>query len=203
MGICFPRRICWFSIFLVVKNNLHGKLFYLLVLLMLQKEGKTYLGILEGLQRASSPLLWWLQHLQSWQHLQKQARVSVSVVGQTAGVTSSGGTNPGPFLQSWLAQGCRHTSGRSWAWARVGRQQRCFHPPQPLLDCTHWTSSQESPEAIPGSQRDPSPLSFQTTLAHTYSNSAWDLCWNTDSNCWKIQGLLGQIFIGRERSCAS
>lgn len=39
---------------------------------MLQKEGKTYLGILEGLQRASSPLLWWLQHLQSWQHLQNR-----------------------------------------------------------------------------------------------------------------------------------
>lgn len=176
--------------------------FDLLGLLMLQKEGKTYLGILEGLQRASSPLLWWLQHLQSWQHLQKQARAAVPMVGQTAGIIFSGGTNPGPFLPSWSAQGCRHVSGRSWAWEWVGGEQRCFHSPQPLLDCTHRTSSQENPEEIRGAF--PSLISDHPgTHLLQQCSKAWDLGWNTDSNHWNIPGLPGQIFIGRERSCAS
>lgn len=147
MGICFPRRICWFSIFLVVQKQFAWKIdLTYLGFWCCRKREKHFLGILVGLQRTSRPLLWWLQHLQNWRHLQKRASVSVPMVGQTAGVTFSGGTIPVPFLHSWSAQGCRHVSGRSWAWAWVGREQMCFHPPQPLLDRAHWTSSQESPE---------------------------------------------------------
>lgn len=141
--------------------------FDLLVLLMLQKEGKTYLGILVGLQRDSSSLLWCLHHLQSWQHLQKQASASVPMVGQTAGVTFSGGTNPGPFFHSWSAQGCRHMSGRNMG---MGRERTNVFP---SISAPAWLYTLNmQPEESWGNQRDNSPLSFQTTLTHTYSNSA-------------------------------
>lgn len=95
--------------------------------------------------------------------LANQANISDPMVGQTAGVTFSGGTNADPFLHSWSAQGCRHMSGRNWVWAWVGRDQTYFHPPQPLLDRTHWTYSHKSPEAIRGTI----PLSHFRPPQHT------------------------------------
>lgn len=91
----------------------------ILGLLMLQKEWKTYFGtaLLVGLRKVSSPLLWWPQCLQSWQHLWKQASSADSIMGHTARVMFSGGANPAPFLHGWLAQGCRMVAGRIWVWA--------------------------------------------------------------------------------------
>lgn len=130
--------------------------FDLLVLLMLQKEGKTYLGILVGLQRDSSSLLWCLHHLQSWQHLQKQASASVPMVGQTAGVTFSGGTNPGPFFHSWSAQGCRHMSGRNIG---MGRERTNVFP---SISAPAWLYTLNmQPEESWGNQRDNSPSHFR------------------------------------------
>lgn len=162
MGICFPRRICWFSIFLVVQKQFAWKI------------DLTYLGFWCcgkkdifwdscGASKSQQSFAVMTAAFAELTALANQASISDPMVGQTAGVTFSGGTNADPFLHSWSAQGCRHVSGRNWVWAWVGRDQTCFHPPQPLLDRTHWTYSHESPEAIRGTI----PLSHFRPPQHT------------------------------------
>lgn len=168
MGICFPRRICWFSIFLVVQKKFAWKIdLTYLGFWCCRKRAKHFLGILVGLQRTSRPLLWWLQHLQSW-HLQKRASASVPMVGQTAGVTFSGGTIPVPsFLAQLVSPGLQARVRKEFSLGMGGEGTNVFPSTSaPAWQCTLNVQPGESW----GNQRNNCPLSFQNTLACTLSN---------------------------------
>lgn len=174
MGICFPWRICWFSIFLVVQKQFAWKIdLTYLCFWCCRKREKHIWGSLWGFKetavlycdacticrvdsicksRQVPQFPWWDKQQES--RFQEELTLALS---STAGQPRAAGTT--------CLEGI-------WAW--VGREQMCFHPSQPLLDRKHWTCSlmfKHEHESW-GNQRDNSPLSFQTTLTHTYSNSA-------------------------------
>lgn len=169
MGICFPRRICWFSIFLVVQKQFAWKIdLTYLGFWCFRKREKHILGYLWGFKepavlccddcsicradsickiRQAPQIPWWDKQQESrfWEEL------TLALFAQLGS----------PGLQAFV-------------WKELNLGMAGETPNKfPSTSAPAWPYTLNvQPGDSWGNQRDHSPLPLQTTPAHTYSNSA-------------------------------